>query len=332
MKKKMTAFLLALVLSLSIAGCTTQSPAPQPLPDSSASYDASTIQPEQSSEPAQTGNKNTSATPGQFNFADLPEYSESYYEVNGNQPYFTEADMTTEAFETYSDLDSLGRCGVAYANICKEIMPTEERQAINSVTPSGWVQASYPDLKLPHVMERCHLIGFQLAGENDNEKNLVSGTHYFNVSLMLPFENMVADYVKETDNHVLYRVTPIFVNDELMPRGVLMEAYSVEDDGDGICFNVFCYNVQPGLVFNYTTGTSKETGVASVKSDDDTTTSNVSTAADTKTYVLNTRSLKFHTPDCSSISKIAEYNKEEETISRSELIAEGYEPCGICKP
>ena len=182
---------------------------------------------------------------------------QAYEEVNNNQPFFQEEDMTTEPFETYSELDWLGRCGVAYANICLELMPTEERGEIGSVKPSGWHTAKYPDI-IPdmYLYNRCHLIGYQLAGENANEKNLITGTRYLNVNGMLPFENQVAEYVKETGNHVLYRVTPQFSGNNLVADGVLMEAYSVEDSGAGVCFCVFVYNVQPGIEIDYATGDS----------------------------------------------------------------------------
>ena len=184
---------------------------------------------------------------------DIPEYQGfGYLIVNDNEPFFDESDYTMEAFETYSELDDLGRCGVAYANICEEIMPTEARGDISSVHPSGW----HPGTD-PASWNRCHLIGFQLAGENDNELNLVTGTRYMNVDGgMLPFENAVDDYVDETGHHVLYRVTPVFVGDELVCRGVFMEAYSVEDNGAGVEFCVFCYNVQPGVIIDYATGES----------------------------------------------------------------------------
>jgi DNA-entry nuclease len=179
---------------------------------------------------------------------DVPTYSNAaYVEVNGNQPEFTEKQKkSTKAIETYSSLDSLGRCGVAFANICKELMPTEERESISSVHPSGWNYGM--------GWERCHLIAFTLAGENANEKNLITGTNYFNETGMLPFENLVADYVRETDNHVLYRVTPYFEGDNLVASGVQMEAWSVEDGGEGICFNVYVFNVQPGSEIDYETG------------------------------------------------------------------------------
>jgi len=195
--------------------------------------------------------------PEPVSLAEIPAWSgAAYVELEGGQPDFTGEDMTLEAFETYSELDYLGRCGVAYANICPELMPTEERGNIGNVKPTGWVTAKYDCVDGKYLYNRCHLIGFQLAGENANEKNLITGTRYLNVTGMLPFENDVADYVQRTDNHVLYRVTPVFAGAELVARGVQMEAYSVEDAGDGVCFNVFVYNVQPGVGIDYATGES----------------------------------------------------------------------------
>lgn len=188
------------------------------------------------------------------------DYTDSpYIVVNDNVPYFSEEDLTrTDAFETYSELDSLGRCGVAYANICQELMPTEERGEIGSVKPSGWHTVNYHEyVDGNYLYNRCHLIGYQLSGENANEKNLITGTRYLNVEGMLPFENEVAEYVEETGNHVLYRVTPVFEGDNLVASGVQMEAYSVEDQGAGVMFNVYCYNVQPGITIDYATGDSE---------------------------------------------------------------------------
>ena len=189
------------------------------------------------------------------NLEEIPEYSgEIYVYINDNIPYFEDTEITTEVFEIYSELDDLGRCGVAYANICLELMPTEERDSISSVTPSGWVQAKYNG---EYLYNRCHLIGYQLAGENANELNLITGTSQFNVDGMLPFENLVADYIDvNTSNHVLYRVTPYFEGDNLVATGVEMEAYSVEDGGEGVCYNVFVYNVQDGITIDYSTGDS----------------------------------------------------------------------------
>ena len=190
----------------------------------------------------------------------IPEYEgEPFVLINQNIPFFEKDDYTTESFENYSELDELGRCGVAYANISKEIMPTEERGQIGEVRPSGWHTVKYPDLiEDRYLYNRCHLIGYQLSGENANEKNLITGTRYMNVEGMLPFENEVADYVRRSDNHVLYRVTPVFEGNNLVATGVLMEAYSVEDRGEGVCFCVFVYNVQPGIEIDYRTGESKE--------------------------------------------------------------------------
>lgn len=181
-----------------------------------------------------------------------------FIEVNGNIPYFTEEESTTESFEYYSELDDLGRCGVTCANIGKDLMPTEERGEIGMVKPSGWHTIKYPEvIEDLFLYNRCHLIGYQLSGENANEKNLITGTRYFNVEGMLPFENEVARYVRKTGNHVLYRVTPIFEGENLVAEGVLMEAYSVEDQGRGVEFCVFVYNVQPGIVIDYVTGESR---------------------------------------------------------------------------
>lgn len=260
--------------------------------------------------------------------AQIPEYTGSPYTViNDNEPEFEANDFSTEAFENYSELDDLGRCGVAYANICQEIMPTEKRGAIGMVKPSGWHTVKYPELiKDRYLYNRCHLIGFQLAGENANTKNLITGTRYLNVDGMLPFEDEVADYVKETDNHVLYRVTPVFDGDNLVASGVQMEAESVEDDGAGVKFNVFCYNIQPGIGIDYATGDSwVDDGNAVVENTD---TDN----AEQTEFVINTNTGKFHKPDCKSVKKIKAKNKEEFNGSRDELIAEGYEPCGSCRP
>lgn len=187
----------------------------------------------------------------------IPAYTgEPYVEINDNVPDFPEDDFTTDSFESYSDLDNLGRCGVAYANIGQDLMPIEKRGSIGQVKPSGWHTQKYDNVDGKFVYNRCHLIGYQLTAENANEKNLITGTRYLNVTGMLPFENMVADYVKETKGHVLYRVTPVFYQDELVARGIKMEGWSVEDNGESVCFNVFVYNVQPGISICYADGTS----------------------------------------------------------------------------
>ena len=211
------------------------------------------------SEPAGTNNTNDKT---QLITENIPDYTDKIYvEVNGNKAEFSDEDKKrTDAFELYTDLDELGRCGVAYANICKELMPTEKRGSIGMIKPSGWQLAKYDSVDGKYLYNRSHLIGFQLAGENANEKNLITGTRYFNVEGMLPFENEVAEYVKETNNHVLYRVTPVFKDTELVARGVKIEAYSVEDSGEGVEFNVFVYNVQPDIAINYQDGTSSGSG------------------------------------------------------------------------
>ena len=195
-----------------------------------------------------------------FDLSTIPEYTSSpYVEINNNIPYFNEEDYTTKAFENYSEWDELGRSGVAYANICKDIMPTEKRGEIGNIRDlSGWIQKRYDNLiKDKYLYNRCHLIGWQLAGENDNKQNLITGTRYLNTEGMLPFENKIAEYIeKNKSNHVLYRVTPIYQENNLLASGVQMESWSVEDNGQGVHFNVYCYNVQPGIIIDYATGES----------------------------------------------------------------------------
>ena len=206
---------------------------------------------------------NDSETPGDseessVSLSEVPEYDgKPYIAIDGNQPGFTQKEKTEESFEQYSALDALGRCGTACANIGRDLMPTEKRGSIGKVKPTGWHTVKYDIVEGKYLYNRCHLIGYQLTAENANKKNLITGTRYMNVEGMLPFENMVADYVKETNHHVLYRVTPVFDGDNLLAEGVQMEAYSVEDEGDGVCFNVFVYNVQPGIIVDYETGESR---------------------------------------------------------------------------
>ena len=253
---------------------------------------------------------------------DVPEYEgEPYVEINGNTPDFTEAELTTEAYETYSELDFLGRCGEAEACIGEELMPTEERESISEVKPTGWKNEKYENVDGGYLYNRCHLIGYQLSGENANEENLITGTRYMNVEGMLPFEDMVADYVHETDNHVMYRVTPVFEGDDLVASGVQMEAESVEDEGEGISFNVYVYNVQPDITIDYATGDNWESSGDNTGAKDE-----------EVTYILNTSTHKFHLPDCAGAADIKEKNRQEYTGTRDELISDGYEPCGRCHP
>lgn len=270
----------------------------------------------------------------------VPQFSgEPYVEINNNVPGFTPEDKENRtAFEHYSELDELGRCGVAYANICQDIMPTEERGEIGQIRPSGWHLIKYDIIDGNYLYNRCHLIAYQLAGENANEKNLITGTRYLNVSGMLPFENEVADYVRTTGNHVLYRVTPIYNGDDLVAAGVQMEAYSVEDNGAGICCNVFVYNSQPGISIDYATGESRIAENDTAAENDDSLATEAEIASqnnagcDTQTYVVNTNTKRFHLPVCTSVDDIKDRNKKEVTCSREELIDEGYIPCKRCMP
>lgn len=270
----------------------------------------------------------------------IPEYSGSpYVEINGNIPDFRESDYSTEVFESYSELDSLGRCGVCFANIGIELMPTEERGEIGQIKPSGWQLAKYDCVDGKYLYNRCHLIGYQLSGENANEKNLITGTRYMNVEGMLPFENMVADYVESTGNHVLYRVTPIFDGNNLVASGVQMEAKSVEDDGAGICFNVYVYNCQPGVAIDYANGLSvlvegEESAevTVTIESKKQNEESVPVSQEEGTTYILNTNTHKFHYPSCSSVDDMKEANKQEYVGNREDLLNQGYDPCGRCKP
>lgn len=265
----------------------------------------------------------------------IPDYSGTpYVELNGNIPEFTDEEKaTTTSYETYSPLDTLGRCGVTHACIGKDLMPTEDRESISSVKPSGWLNKKYDTSLVDggYLYNRAHLIGFQLTGENANDRNLITGTRYMNVEGMLPFENMVADYIKETGNHVMYRITPIFVDRNLVASGVQMEAYSVEDNGDGICFNVFVYNVQPGIQINYLTGDSWLNGEG-VTPEENEPSETPSDPNEENTYILNTNSKRYHLPTCSSVSKISNANKGVFTGTEKSLSDQGYQPCGSCKP
>lgn len=316
-------------------------------------------QPQENASDTQESQQVTSATDvptgegtSAFSLREIPAYSGTpYTEVNGNQPYFTEEELTTQSFETYSELDSLGRCGVAYANVGQDLMPTEPRGEIGAVKPTGWHLVKYDNVDGKYLYNRCHLIAYMLAAENANPQNLITGTRYLNVQGMLPFETKVCDYVKNTGNHVLYRVTPIFDGDNLLADGVLMEAYSVEDAGEGISFCVFAYNVQPGIGIDYATGDNWAEGsgtyqstVASVAEETPVPQPETDTAVQITpessapqesqgiTYVLNTNTKKFHYPTCSSVDDMKEKNKQIYTGSRDEVINMGYVPCKRCNP
>ena len=275
------------------------------------------------------GNSGAAASvSAQTDMASFAYDGKPYVVINDNDPDFTDADMTTTSFERYGELDGLGRCTTAFANIGKDLMPAEKRGPIGEVKPTGWQTAKYDNVDVKYLYNRCHLIGCQLTGENANEKNLITGTRYLNVDGMLPFENMVADYIKETNNHVLYRVTPVFSGDNLVASGVQMEAESVEDNGDGILFNVYCFNAQPGIAIDYATGDShKDDSIVA-----DASKSTTAAEANVQTYVLNTNTKKFHKESCNSAKSMDASNKKIYTGSRQEIIDMGYEACGVCKP
>lgn len=300
---KKTGMILLAAVFLSLSGCSMQ-PA-----GSSISQKPDVTQ--------QTG----ADTGAALTAADIPEYTgESHVVIGDNKPRFSDEELTVSDYESYSELDELGRCGAAQACVGTDLMPTAKRGEIGMIRPSGWHTVKYDVVDGNYLYNRCHLIAYQLSGENANEKNLITGTRYMNVTGMLPFEEQVGDYVRETDNHVMYRVTPVYDGDDLLARGVEMEGYSVEDEGAGICFHVFVYNVQPGIGIDYATGDS---WLAEETAQQQTT---------EETYVLNTNTGKFHRSDCASVAQIAGRNKKYTSESRETLIAEGYSPCGNCKP
>lgn len=280
---------------------------------------------------SQTGQKAAEET---VTLADIPAYTDQpYVEIDQGEPEFTKEELTTEPYEDYGELDELGRCQTVQACVGKETMPTEERGAIGQVKPTGWHTVKYAGIDGNYLYNRCHLIGYQLTAENANPENLITGTRYMNTEGMLPFEEQVAEYVKETGNHVLYRVTPVFEEENLVASGVQMEAESVEDEGKGICFNVYVYNVQPDIDIDYQTGESKKAEAVSEEGNKQPDKEAKMDGADAeKTYVLNQNTYRFHLPDCDSVSAIKERNKKEYTADRETLIEQGYKPCGRCKP
>jgi len=264
-----------------------------------------------------------------YDLSNIPDYDgKAYVELNGNVPEFSKSEKTySESFEEYGKLDSLGRCTYAVSCIGKDLMPTEKRGLIGSVKPSGWHISKYDFVDGKYLYNRCHLIGYQLTAENANERNLITGTRYLNVEGMLPFENNVADYIEITNNHVYYKVTPIFQGNNLVANGVQMQAYSVEDNGQGVSFNVYCYNVQPGVAIDYATGDNQAVASSSAS-----VTSTSSDEADKKTYIVNTKTKKFHNPDCEGVKKMSSSNKKKYKGTRDSLISNGYSPCQKCNP
>lgn len=316
-KATIASLLFACLLSFSLlTGCSE----PAEETPSANNEPASQEQVEQSQQEEQPQKVDTST----YTLDDIPAYSgEPYVEINGNVPNFTDEDKARSTFEEYSPLDYLGRCGVTFMLASEETMPTEERGDIGDVKPSGWHTVRYNGVvEGNYLYNRCHLLGFQLSGENANEQNLITGTRYMNTEGMLPFENHIADYIDATGNHVLYRVTPIYTGENLVADGVQMEACSIEDKGNGINFNVFCYNVQPGVVIDYATGESTL----------EETPEEESTTGIEQHYILNTNSKKFHYPDCSSVDDMSAKNKQDYAGNREDLINQGYDPCGRCNP
>ena len=286
---------------------------------------------------SQDSEESSDSSTVQFDLSAVPAYSgQAYVPINDNIPFFADGEITTESFESYSPLDSMGRCGVAYASVGQDLMQTEDRGSIGQVKPTGWHTVKYDNVDGKYLYNRCHLIGYQLTAENANEENLITGTRYLNIEGMLPFENMVADYVKETGNHVMYRVTPVFEGDNLVASGVLMEGKSVEDDGDGVLFCVYAYNVQPDISIDYATGESSYIGTAASETQTEAETLSKETVQEPvptgETYILNTSTKKFHRPGCSSVGQMKESNKEEFTGSRDDVVARGYDPCKRCNP
>lgn len=361
---KVLAMMVCLALTMQFAsGCGTTEPA-QSTQETTDDTEVVTNIEEQTQEQIDTeeqekslSSTETATTAAEtFDFAAVPAYDgKAYVAINDNVPFFTEEELSSASYETYGELDSLGRCTVCVASVGQDLMPTEERGNIGAVKPTGWHTVKYDFVDGKYLYNRCHLIGYQLTGENANEKNLITGTRYLNIEGMLPFENMVADYVKETNQHVMYRVTPVFEGDNLLAAGVLMEGKSVEDNGEGVLFCVFAYNVQPGVSIDYATGESSADGTivndtsaqqAETQQSTDTnvqqetqqpadtnvTQQETSPSEETQTYVLNTNTHKFHKPGCYSVEKIKPENYAEFTGTREEAIAYGYDPCKNCNP
>lgn len=359
---------LTLLLSIALAtGCSAstagnEAPPGEPTPELASTGTPDGPQEPQSAPAEDTNQQETEAVgenrpvtdDGVLSYRDVPAFEGNpYVYVNDGEPTFTDEQRAAEpGHEHYGELDELGRCTAAFAVVGPETQPTEKRGSIGEIRPSGWQMAKYDFVEGKYLFNRCHLLGYQLTGENANPQNLITGTRYLNIQGMLPFENAVADYVDATGNHVLMAVTPIFEGSELVARGVHMMAESVEDGGEGVGFNVFCYNVQPGVVIDYGTGESMLEEDATPLPD----VSGAESAPDTASegagageasekgatgsaedkgvaeYVLNTNSKKFHIPSCSSVDQMSPKNREDVENTRENLIAKGYDPCKRCNP
>lgn len=316
----------------------TEEPTEQPTegttaPDSvgSSSSTESNVESTAAPEPETPTEAETDEPASDIDLSSIPAYSgQAYVALNGNVPWFTASEKVTASYETYGALDELGRCTQVMACCGKDLMPTKDRGNISSIKPTGWVQAQYSIVNGGNLYNRCHLIGWQITGEDANANNLLTGTRYFNEN-MIPFENMIADYIKETGNHVMYRVTPVFSGNHLLADGAVMEAWSVEDEGDGVCFCVFMYNVQPGVVIDYATGESY------LEADGGPTTPGEETTYPDDGllhYVLNKSSKKIHKTTCSSVPTISQKNREDFAGTEEEveaLFGKGYTNCGNCK-
>ena len=359
---------LTLLLSIALAtGCSAstagnEAPPGEPTPELASTGTPDGPQEPQSAPAEDTNQQETEAVgenrpvtdDGVLSYRDVPAFEDNpYVYVNDGEPTFTDEQRAAEpGHEHYGELDELGRCTAAFAVVGPETQPTEKRGSIGEVRPSGWQMAKYDFVEGKYLFNRCHLLGYQLTGENANERNLITGTRYLNVQGMLPFENAVADYVDATGNHVLMAVMPVFEGSELVARGVHMMAESVEDGGEGVAFNVFCYNVQPGVVIDYGTGESMLEEDATPLPDVSGAESAPDTASEgagageasekgatgsaegkgTTEYVLNTNSKKFHLPSCSSVDQMSPKNREDVEDTRENLIAKGYDPCKRCNP
>ena len=359
---------LTLLLSIALAtGCSAstagnEAPPGEPTPELASTGTPDGPQEPQSAPAEDTNQQETEAVgenrpvtdDGVLSYRDVPAFEGNpYVYVNDGEPTFTDEQRAAEpGHEHYGELDELGRCTAAFAVVGPETQPTEKRGSIGEVRPSGWQMAKYDFVEGKYLFNRCHLLGYQLTGENANERNLITGTRYLNVQGMLPFENAVADYVDATGNHVLMAVMPVFEGSELVARGVHMMAESVEDGGEGVAFNVFCYNVQPGVVIDYGTGESMLEEDATPLPDVSGAESAPDTASEgagageasekgatgsaegkgTTEYVLNTNSKKFPLPSCSSVDQMSPKNREDVEDTRENLIAKGYDPCKRCNP
>lgn len=343
--------LLAAAMTFTMAGCGSASSGSQSSKPAKSQTQTETkktasekVKDAVSSSTANASASKSRSSSGALNLSSVPAYKNSpYVKINGNRPGFSSSQLTGRSYEKYGSMDSLGRCTSCIANIGRDLMPTEKRGSIGMIKPTGWHTIRYSFVDGKYLYNRCHLIGYQLTGENANERNLITGTRYMNVEGMEPFETEVAQYIKSTGHHVLYRVTPIFKGKELVARGVHMEAESVEDHGRGIRFNVYCYNVQPGVKINYATGDSRatngESGThgGSTPSYGNSGTSGSSSGSSSQssarqTYVVNVNTRVFHRPGCSAANCTLPKNKRSMRVKRSFLIQHGYRPCKICNP